>query len=321
LACALLAMLALAELAWGQAPAAAWPTRPIRLVVPFPAGSLTDTAARLVGQQLAKSLVQPFIVDNRSGASGNIGVEAAAKAAPDGYTIVVGTASTHAVAASLNPQLGYDPLKDFAPVALIARSPYVLVVHPSVAAGNLKELIALAKAKPRQLNYASAGPATLAHLAAELFATLAGVQLTHIPYKSSALAAVDLVNGRIEMQFGTIAPTLPHIRSGKLRALGTTGAARIAALPDVPTVAEAGLPGYEATLWIGIFAPAGTPRAIVSRLHREIVGVLGEADLKQAFLAQGLEPSPETPEAFAAYLREEIVKWRGVVRAAGIRAE
>jgi len=322
LACAMLATLAVTGASRAQAPGdAAWPAKPIRFIVPFPAGSLSDTAARLVGQRLAKPLGQPLIVDNRSGASGSIGVEAAAKAAPDGYTIVLGTTSTHAVAVSLNSQLSYDPLKDFAPVSLVGVSPYVLVVHPSVEARNLKELIALARAKPKALNYASAGPASLAHLAAELFAATAGVELTHVPYKSSALAVLDLVNGRIEIQFGTIAPTLPHIRSGKLRALGVTGSARLAALPEVPTLDEAGLPGYEASLWIGILAPARTPAPIVARLAREIAAVLESADVREAFLAQGLDPAPSTPQAFAEYIRSEIAKWRKAVQAAAIRPE
>jgi len=320
--CALLALAALAGIARAQAPSGAeWPAKPIRFIVPFPAGSLSDTAARIVGQRLAKPLGQPLVVDNRSGASGNIGVEAGAKAAPDGYTIVLGTTSTHAVAVSLNSQLGYDPLRDFAPVSLIAISPYVLVVHPSVEARNVKELIALARAKPKALNYASAGSASLAHLAAELFSATAGVELTHVPYKSSALAVLDLINGRIEIQFGTIAPTLPHIRAGKLRALGVTGSARLAALPEVPTLDEAGLPGYEASLWIGILAPARTPAPVVARLNREIAAVLASADVREAFLSQGLEPTPSSPQSFAAYIRDEIARWRKAVQAAGIRPE
>jgi tripartite-type tricarboxylate transporter receptor subunit TctC len=299
----------------------AWPAKPIRFIEPFPPGSLTDTAARVLAQRLSKQLGQPLLIDNRSGASGNIGVEAAAKAAPDGYTIVLGTTSTHAVAVALNAHLGYDPVRDFTPVSLIATSPYVLVVHPSVAARNVKELIDLARAKPKQLNYASAGPASLAHLAAELFAATAGVELTHVPYKSSAMAVVDLVNGRIEMQFGTIAPTLPHIRSGKLRALGVTGKTRLAGLDDVPTLDESGLKGYEASLWMGILAPAKTPAAVVARLNRELGTALAFADLRQAFRAQGLEPASTTPEAFAAYIRSEIAKWRKAVDAAGIVPE
>jgi len=319
-----LAALAAASPVWAETPAAgdaSWPGKPIRFIVPFPAGSLSDTAARLVGQRLARALGQPLVIDNRSGASGNIGVQAAAKAAPDGYTIVLGTTSTHAVAAALNPQLGYDPVRDFAPVSLIGSSPYVLVLHPSVAAKDLKELIALARAKPKELNYASAGPASLAHLAGELFATMAGVKLTHVPYKSSALAVIDITNGRIEMQFGTIGPTLPHIRSGKLRAVGVTGTVRITALPEVPTLDEAGLPGYEASLWMGIFAPAGTREAIVARLNRELAAVLASGDVREALVAQGLEPAPNAPEAFAAYIRKEIAKWRDVIKAAGIRPE
>jgi tripartite-type tricarboxylate transporter receptor subunit TctC len=322
-ALAALAALATASPGRAQTPAAeaAWPGKPIRFIVPFPAGSSTDTAARLVGQRLGKGLGQPLVIDNRSGASGNIGVEAAAKAAPDGYTIVLGTTSTHAVATTLNAQLGYDPVRDFAPVSLIGSSPYVLVVHPSVAAKDLKELIALARAKPKALNYASAGSASLAHLAGELFAKMAGVKLTHIPYKSSALAVIDITNGRIEMQFGTIGPTQPHIRSGKLRAIGVTGATRVFALPEVPTLDEAGLPGYEAVLWMGILAPAGTPSAVIMRLNKDMAAVLDSGDVREALVAQGLEPTPITPEAFADYIRKEIVKWRDVVKLAGILPE
>ena len=210
----------------------AWPAKPLRFIVPFPAGSSTDSAARLLTPKLGAALGQQVIIDNRGGASGNIGVETAARSAPDGYTLVLGTASTHAVAASVNSRLAYDPVADFAPISLICSSPYVLAIHPAVAANNVAELIALARANPGKVNYASAGNASLAHLGGELFATLTGVKLNHVPYKSSALAVVDLLSGRIELQFASIAPTLPHIRSGRLRALATTGAARVSALPS-----------------------------------------------------------------------------------------
>jgi tripartite-type tricarboxylate transporter receptor subunit TctC len=238
------------------------------LIVPFSPGSATDTIARVVAQKLSEALGQPAVIDNRAGASGSIGAEIAARAAPDGYTLILGTTSTHAIAASVNSKLSYDPVSDFSPISLIGSSPYVVAVHPALAANDLKELIALAKAKPGQLSYGSAGNASLAHLAGELFSLMAGVKLIHVPYKSSALSVLDVLSGRIELQFGSIAPTLPHIRSGRLRALAVTGATRLAALPAVPTVIEAGLRGYEVSLWMGILAPARTPAAIVSYWER-----------------------------------------------------
>jgi len=298
-----------------------WPARPLRLIVPFPAGSATDTAARLVGQTLSTTLGQQIVIDNRAGASGNIGVDVAAHAPADGYTLVLGTASTHALAPSLNPHLGYDPVKDFAPISLIGDAPYVLVAHASVPASNVRELIALAKTNPRALNYASAGQASLAHLAGELFATMAHVELTHVPYKSSAQAVIDLAAGRIELQFGTVAPTLPYIRNGQLRALGVTSSERIASLPDVPTIAQAALPGYDASLWMGLLAPAGTPTAIVRRINREVIKVLTLGDLRAAFIAQGIEPLASTPDALAQRIRSDVEKWRAIVSAAGIHED
>ena len=300
---------------------AQWPAKPIRLIVPFPPGSSTDSTARLIAPKLGAALGQPMVIDNRAGASGNIGIETGARAAPDGYTLVLGTASTHAVAAGVNAKLAYDPVKDFSPVSLITISPYVLVVHPAVAAGSVKELIALATRRPGEISYASAGNASLAHLAGEWFSSLAGIKLNHVPYKSSALAVLDLLSGRIDLQFGSIAPTLPHIRNGRLRALATTGARRLSVLPEVPTIIESGVRGYEVSLWFGILAPAATSPAIVARLNREINALLALADMKEALIAQGLEPEGGTPEAFAARIRDEIAKWRKVVKAAGVHAE
>jgi len=299
----------------------AWPGKSIRFIVPFPGGSASDAAARVVAVRLSDALGQPVVIDNRSGASGNIGVELGARAAPDGYTVTLGTTSTHAVAASVNAKLGYDPVKDFAPISLLSISPYVLVVHAAVTTGNLQEFIALARSKPGELSYASAGNASLAHLAGELFSMMAGVKLNHIPYKSSALAVVDLLSGRISLQFGSISPTLPHIRSGRLRALAVTGATRLTALPEVPTVIESGLRGYEVSLWYGMLAPAATPAAIISRLNREVVAILGTTETKEVMVAQGLEPAPMTPAAFATLIRTELAKYRKVSRTAGIHAE
>ena len=298
-----------------------WPIKPIRFIVPFPPASSTDAAARVVTQRLGEALAQQVVIDNRAGASGSIGCEMAARATPDGYTLVLGTASTHAVAVSVNPHLRYDPLRDFAPISLIGSAPYVLAVNPALAANSVQELVALAKAKPGQLSYASAGNASVAHLAGELFATMAGVKLNHIPYKSSALSVVDVMSGRIEMQFGSISPTLPHIRSGRLRALAVTGATRLNHLPEVPTIAQSGYRGYEVALWMGILAPAATPPAIVARLNREVTAVLRTAEISDALVAQGIDPGPNTPMAFATHIRNEIAKWRKVVTAAGITAE
>ena len=325
LAFVLVAVIAQAAAAAGPAAAqpvpANWPTKFIRFIVPFPAGSASDTAARLVGQALGAALGQQLVIDNRAGASGNIGVDLAAHSPADGYTLVLGTASTHALAPSLNPHLSYDPVRDFAPISLVGDAPYVLVAHQSVPAKNVRELIALAKAKPGTLNYASAGQASLAHLAGELFASMAGVELVHVPYKSSAQAVLDIAAGRIELQFGTIAPTLPYIRNGQLRALGLTSSERVASLPDVPTIAQSGLPGYEASLWFGILAPAGTPAAIVRRLNRDLIRILGSNDVREALIAQGIEPIGSTPDAFGHRIRDDLEKWRKIVSAAGIKED
>jgi tripartite-type tricarboxylate transporter receptor subunit TctC len=318
--CALLLAL-MSAAAVADAQAQSWPQRPVRLVVPFPAGASADVAARLLATGLGTRLGQQFVVDNRPGASGNIGADVIAKAAPDGYTIGFGTTSTHAVAVGLTAKLPYDPVASFAPIALVSISPYVLVVYPGVPAKNVSELIALAKSKPGALGYGSAGLASLAHLATALFENLAGVKLNHIPYKSSAQSVVDLLAGRLDMQFATIPPTISNINAGQVRALATTGTQRVSALPDVPTMAEAGMADYEASLWLAIFAPAGTPADIVTRLNREIVAILNEPQVKSAFAAQGLETDPGPPEALAARVRSDIEKWRKVIAQAGIKAD
>jgi tripartite-type tricarboxylate transporter receptor subunit TctC len=298
-----------------------WPDRPIRVVVPFPAGSSADVAARILGNELSTRLGQQFVVDNRPGASGNIGADVVAKAAPDGYTIGFGTTSTHAVAVGLSPSLPYDPIKSFAPIALVSTSPYVLVVSPGLAAKSVPELIALAKSKPGTIGYGSAGLASLAHLASALFENLAGVKLNHIPYKSSAQSVVDLIAGRLDMQFATIPPTLTNINAGQVRALATTGKQRVSALPSVPTIAETGIADYEASLWLAMFAPAGTPPAIVTRLNREINEVLKTENVKAAFAAQGLEIEAGPPEALGQRVAADIEKWRKVMTQSSIKAE
>jgi tripartite-type tricarboxylate transporter receptor subunit TctC len=299
----------------------AWPTKPIRLIAPFPPASTADVIGRVFGQKMSQRLGQPVVIDNRVGASGNIGADAIAKAAPDGHTIGIVTSSTHAVAVSLSSKLPYDPLKDFTPISMLANSPYVLVLYPGVPAKDIKELVALAKTKPGTLNYGSAGPASLAHLAGALFATLSDIQLTHVPYKSSAQSAVDLISGRLEMQFATIAPTLANIRANQLRALAVTGRKRSDALPDLPTMDEAGVRGYEATLWFALVAPAGLPPAIAAKLNRETLDILNSTEMKEALAQQGLVPDASAPDALAAQIRGDIVKWRDVIAKTGIKPE
>jgi tripartite-type tricarboxylate transporter receptor subunit TctC len=318
---ALAAVVVLGCATTAQSSEAEWPQRPIRLIVPFPAGASTDIIARILAQKVSQQLGQQIVIENRAGASGNIGADAVAKAAPDGYTIGIATASTHAVAASLSANLPYDPIKDFSPVAMLGSQPYVLVLHPAVPARNLAELIALARAKPGTLNYGSAGVASLAHLATALFASMAGIDIVHVPYKSSAQSVTDMITGRLDMQFATIAPSLPNIRSGQLRALATSGKTRVAVLPEVPTVAEAGLAGYEAALWVALVAPAATPTTIVARLNRTVNDILKSADGTEALAAQGMTAEAGTPEAVTQRIRDDIAKWRDVAATAGIRPE
>jgi tripartite-type tricarboxylate transporter receptor subunit TctC len=298
-----------------------WPRQPIRLIVPFPAGSSTDIVARIIAQKLTPRLVAQVVIDNRSGASGNIGVDAVAKAAPDGTTIGIATASTHTVAPALGTHLPYDPIKDFAPIGVIGSQPYVLVVFPGLPAHDFAELIALAKARPGTLNYGSAGVASLAHLATALFASMAGVDIIHVPYKSSSQSMTDMVTGRLDMQFATIGPSVANIGAGQLRALATSGRRRVAVLGEVPTVAESGIAGYEAALWISLVAPAATPASIVARLNRELNEILGSADAKEALAAQGVDAEPGTPEALTDRIRADTDKWRAIVTKTGIRAE
>jgi tripartite-type tricarboxylate transporter receptor subunit TctC len=295
-----------------------WPDRPIRLIVPFTPGSSSDIVARIVVQKVGERLKQQIVVDNRSGASGNMGTEAVARADPDGYTIGLANTSTHAVTASITAKLGYDPVKDFAPVSMLGSSPFVLATFPGLPAKNVAELLALAKAKPRTLTYASAGQATLAHLSGALFEKLGNIELVHVPYRGTAQSTLDLIQGRVSMQFGTIPPSLANIREGKLRALAVTGATRNATLPDVPTIAESGLTGYESTLWQAFVAPAATPAAIITRLNREVTAALNDPDVRAALTKQGVEPEPGPPEALGKRIRDDLAKWRGLITSAGI---
>ncbi|MBI3936971.1 MAG: tripartite tricarboxylate transporter substrate binding protein [Betaproteobacteria bacterium] len=312
-------------LAWlsGAAGAAQvqYPTKPIRLIVPFPPGGTTDVVARVIAQKLTENWSQQVVVDNRPGAGGIIGTELAAKAPADGYTLLLGSITTHAVNPSLYKKLPFDPLRDFAPVSLAVSTPQVLVVHPSVAAKSVKELIALAKAKPGQLNYASAGTGTSPHLTFELFKSMAGVNLVHVPYKGTGPAITDLIGGQVQTMITGVVALYPHIKAGKLRALGATSAKRVAALPDVPTIAESGVPGFDVASWFGVFAPAGTPKPVVTRLNAEIVKILAVPELRRKLAAQGADPATNTPEQFAAYVKSELARWGKVVQATGARVD
>jgi len=301
--------------------AAAYPDKPIRMLVGFAAGGGTDTTARAIGQPLSEALGQQVIVDNRPGAAGNIAADITAHSVPDGYTILMGTIAALAINPSLYQKLPFDPLKDFEPISLAVSSMNVLVVHPSVAAKNVKELIALAKAQAGKLTYGSSGVGGAGHLAGVLFDQLAGTKMIHVPYKGGAPAIIALVSGEVNMVFATAETAVPQVKAGKIRALGVTTAKRSALLPDLPTIAEGGLPGYEANNWYGLLAPAKTPAAIVERLNREVVKVLNMPNVKEQLFRSGLDASPSTPKEFGAYIKSEMAKWSKVVKASGAKAE
>ena len=301
--------------------AAAYPDKPIRMLVGFAAGGGTDTTARAIGQPLSEALGQQVIVDNRPGAAGNIAADITAHSVPDGYTILMGTIAALAINPSLYQKLPFDPLKDFEPISLAVSSMNVLVVHPSVAAKNVKELIALAKAQAGKLTYGSSGVGGAGHLAGVLFDQLAGTKMIHVPYKGGAPAIIALVSGEVNMVFATAETAVPQVKAGKIRALGVTTAKRSALLPDLPTIAEGGLPGYEANNWYGLLAPAKTPAAIVERLNREVVKVLNMPNVKEQLFRSGLDASPSTQKEFAAYIKSEMAKWSKVVKASGAKAE
>jgi tripartite-type tricarboxylate transporter receptor subunit TctC len=299
----------------------AYPSKPIRLVVPFPPGGATDILARNVAQRLTETWGQPVVVDNRPGAGGNIGSELVAKAAPDGYTLEMGTVGTHAINSSLYARMPYDHVKDFAPVILVAAVPNVLVVNPGVPVNSVQELIAYAKANPGKLNFASSGSGTSIHLSGELFKVMAGVQMTHVPYKGSAPALSDLLGGQVQLMFDNLPPSLPQIKAGKLRALAVTSATRAPALPDVPTIAESGLPGFEASSWFGVLAPAGTPPAIIAKLNAEIGKWLASPEAKEKLAAVGANGAGGTPEDFARHIQAETAKWAKVVKESGAKVD
>ena len=308
-------LLAQASVAFPQ-----YPEHPVRVIVTFPAGGGTDIVARMIFQKVAERTGGSFVIDNRGGAGGTIGTELAAKAPSDGCTIVV-VSGSHTINPSLYKKLNYNAARDFAPVTMLVTGPGVLVVHPSLPARNVKELVSIAKNRPGQLLYASPGNGTPPHLAAELFKAMAGVDIVHVPYKGNAQAMTDLMAGQESLSFPTGPSAMPHVRAKRLRALGVTGAKRAVGLPDIPTIAESGLPGYHASAWYGVLAPAGTPAAIVAKLQSEIHVALRASDIVDKLSAQGLEPAPDTAEEFARFIVAELAKWNKVIAAAGIKVE
>ena len=299
---------------------AAYPERPVTMVVPFAAGGTTDILARIVGEELSKRLGQQIVIDNRPGAGGNTGTAVVAKAAPDGYTLVMGTIGTHAINSSIYKRMPYDPVGDFAPVTIVATVPNVLVAHPSAPFRTVKELIAYAKANPGKLNFASSGAGSSIHLSGEMFKAMTETDIVHVTYKGSGPAVIDMISGQVPLMimFDNLPSSLSQIRAGKLMALGVTSAARTPILPEVPTIAEAALPGYEATPWFGVLAPAGTPKEIIDRLNGEIVAILGMPAVKERLLEQGAEPVGDTPEHFAGVIKADLTKWAALIEKAGI---
>jgi tripartite-type tricarboxylate transporter receptor subunit TctC len=303
------------------AAAPAYPDKPIRVILPVPAGGTPDVVARMVQPGLSGLLGQQLVIDNRGGAGGLIGAELAARATPDGYTLFFGSPGSLTILPHLRKQMAYDALKDFAPVSLVSIGPFLLITHPSVPVKTVKELIALAKAAPGKLNYGSAGNGVANHLAMELFKHMAGVNITHVPYKGAPQAVTDLIGGNVELMFNSIAPVLQHIKAGRLRLLGIASAKRSPQLPDVPTISEAGVPGYEAINWFGLFAPAKTPKAIVARLHDAIVKVVRAPETRAQFEIQGTDPVGSSPEEFAAFVRQDLEKYAKIVKLSGAKVD
>lgn len=307
--------------ALAQGPAAGgYPARPVRVIVSYAPGGATDIVARMVAAKLSEGFGRSFVVENVTGAGGVIGDSTAARAAPDGYTLL-GTSSTFSINPAVVAKLPFDPLKSFAPVTLVARAPFMLVVHPSVPAKSVKELVALAKSQPGKLDYASAGQGTAVHLAVELFNSMAGVTMMHIPYKGSGLALIDLLAGQVQLTFANVLSSRAHVKAGRLRALAVSSAKRSAVLPELPTVSESGIPGYDVASWYAYLAPAGTPQPIVQRLNAEIINGLKSADMSERLATDGAESVGSTPEEFGQYLASEITRWRKVVKDAGVRLQ
>lgn len=303
------------------AAAETYPARTVRIIVPFAPGGFVDFTARLVAPPLAQAMGQQFVVDNRPGAGGILGAEYAARATPDGYTLVIGSAGTHSVNQSLYPKLPYNVLRDFIPVARLTDAPSILAVHPSLPVKTVKDLIGLARPRPGQINYASAGAGTSTHLAAVLFESLANVKMTHIAFKGGGPAVVSVLSGETPVTFATAASVTPHISSGRLRAIAVTSGQRSAVLPELPTIAEGGLKGYEMLNWLGLFAPTNTPKAIIERLNRESLKVVAQPEVVKRFNSQGAEPSPLASDEFAVFVKSEIAKWAKIVAATGMKAD
>ena len=314
----LLAALACAPLAGFAQP---YPAKPIRFVVPYPAGGPLDTVARLLGQKVAESVKQPVVVENKPGAGGNIGADFVAKSPPDGYTILMGAVATHAINPSLYTNVPYDPVRDFAPITQVASTPNVLVVNPTLPVKSVAELIAHARGNPGKLNFGSGSTGSAGHLAGELFKSLARVEMTHVPYKGAAPAMQDLIGGRIELMFDNLASAKAQVAAGRVRALAVTTARRSPLVPDLPTIAEAGLPGFDISTWFGVFAPAGTPREALERLHAEFARALAAPEVREKMLALGAEPVGNRPEEFAAFIRAEAEKYARVIKASGAKAD
>lgn len=321
LAFMLLAAAALAGITGTASAQSAYPNKPLRLIVPFAAGGPTDVLARVIGQKLGESLGQPVVVESRPGAGGNIASDHVAKASPDGYTLILGTVGTHAINASLYSKLPFDTARDFAPIALVASATIVMVVHPSVPAATVNEFVALAKSRPQPFSMASPGSGTPHHLAGELFKTVTAVDMVHIPYKGAAPALNDIMGGQASVGFVSLPAALPHVKAGKLRALGITATKRSVVAPDVPTIAESGAPGYEVENWYGVLAPAGTPREILNKLNDAIIKLLQAKDVKELLNNQGFEVLQSTPDQFAAFSKTELVKWAKLVKLSGAKAD
>jgi tripartite-type tricarboxylate transporter receptor subunit TctC len=317
----LLVIFMIASTACPPATAERYPDKPIRLIVPFPPGGGNDILARSIGQKLTASTGQPVVIDNRGGAGGNIGAAAGAHAAPDGYTLLLGGVGSHGINPGLQAKLGYDPIRDFAPITLIASAPLIVVVNASLPVKSTAELIQYAKARPGELNFASSGTGSIAHLAPEMLDAMANIQMTHVPYKGTAPALVDLLGGQVQLMMNSAVSMLPQVRATKVRALAVTGARRLAALPDLPTVAESGVPGYHVASWYGVLAPARTSHAIIDKLNREIVSITLLPELRERLAADGAEAVGNSPAEFAAYIKSELAAWAAVIKRAGIRPE
>ena len=297
-----------------------YPTRPIRFIVPNAAGGTTDLVARTAAQKVSESIGQQLIVDNRPGSGGIVATEMVAKSTPDGYTLLMATIGNIAISPHLYAKLGYDPVRDFSPVTQLASAAYMLIAHPAVPARSVKELVAVAKSRPRQLNYASAGSGTGSHLAAELFKSVAQVDIVHVPYKGGTPGLLDVIAGNVEIMFNGIPSSMPHFKAGRVKAFAVTTAARSPAAPELPTITEGGYPGAEATSWTGVLAPAGTPAAVIARLHAEFAKVLQQPDIQARLSADGAVPVGSTPHQFAQYIKSELAKWGKVVKASGATA-